>query len=256
MSRNFELMQAAGAAIENERAVSPGLNRVPSLIEGESAGYSDQTDRTQDQATREETLKLVQRLFLTPGAKQPRSVSFAGIDRGSGCSRLCSETARALAGNASASVCLVDANFRTPSLPKFFDTTNHWGLTDALLESAPIRSFAKPVLRENLWLLSCGSRIAETPRLLNTESLKSRFAELRKEFDYVLVDAPPLNQYADAMALGQFTDGMVLVLEANSTRKESALKAIESLRAAQIEVLGAVLNKRTFPIPESVYRRL
>jgi Mrp family chromosome partitioning ATPase len=67
---------------------------------------------------------------------------------------------------------------------------------------------------------------------------------------------PPLNQYADAMALGQLTDGVVLVLEANSTRKESALKAIESLRAAQIEVLGAVLNKRTFPIPESVYRRL
>ena len=108
----------------------------------------------------------------------------------------------------------------------------------------------------NLWLLSCGSQVAETPRLLNSESLKLRFAELRKEFDYVLVDMPPLNQYADAMAMGQFTDGIVLVLEANATRKESALKAIETLRAAQVEVLGAILNRRTFPIPESVYRRL
>ena len=72
----------------------------------------------------------------------------------------------------------------------------------------------------------------------------------------MLVDAPPLNQYADGSILGQIADGVVLVLEANSTRRESALKAIEALRGAQADVLGAVLNKRTFPIPESVYRRL
>lgn len=256
MSRNFDLMQAAGTAIENECAVSPSLNKVAALVDGDSIDYRNQTDLSHDRVTREETLKLVQRLFLTQGVKQPRSVSFAGIDPGSGCSQLCSETARALAGNAAGSVCLVDANLRTPSLPRLFDCTNHWGLTDALLQSAPIRSFAKPVLRGNLWLLSCGSRVAETPRLLHSESLKLRFAELRKEFDYVLVDMPPLNQYADAMAMGQFTDGIVLVLEANATRKESALKAIETLRAAQVEVLGAILNRRTFPIPESVYRRL
>ena len=95
-----------------------------------------------------------------------------------------------------------------------------------------------------------------TSNLLNSEHLKIRFAELRKEFDYILVDVPPLNQYADAMAIGQIMDGLVLVVEADSTRKESALKALETLRAAQIEVLGAVLNKRSFPIPEFVYRRL
>ena len=234
----------------------PGTKRAPALVDGDSIPHRTQIDLGHDQATREETLKLVQRLFFSSGVKQTRSVSFAGIDSGSGCSRLCSETARALADSATGSVCLVDANLRTPSLPKLFDCTNHWGLTDALLESAPIRSFAKSVFRENLWLLSCGSQVAETPRLLNSEGLKLRFAELRKEFDYVLVDMPPLNQYADAMAMAQFTDGIVLVLEANATRKESALKAIETLRAAQVEVLGAILNRRTFPIPESVYRRL
>ena len=132
---------------------------------------------------------------------------------------------------------------------------NHWGLTDALLQKEPIRDFVKPVYRDNLWLLSSGS-LAEGTHALNSEHLKTRFDELRKEFDYVLVDAPPLNQYADASVLGQIADGMVLVLEANSTRRESALKAIEALRSVQIDILGAVLNKRTFPIPESVYRRL
>jgi Mrp family chromosome partitioning ATPase len=152
-------------------------------------------------------------------------------------------------------VCLVDANLRSPSLPEFFGVTNHWGLTDALLKEEPIRNFVEPVYRDNLWLLSIGS-LATGSHVLNSERLKTRFDELRKEFDYVLVDAPPFNQYADATILGQIADGVVLVLEANFTRRESALKVIEAMRGAQIDVLGAILNKRTYPIPESVYRRL
>ena len=68
---------------------------------------------------------------------------------------------------------------------------------------------------------------------------------MREEFDYVLIDTPPLNQYDDAVVLGQFADGLVLVLEANATRREPALRVVENLRAAQVQVLGAVLNKRT-----------
>jgi len=79
---------------------------------------------------------------------------------------------------------------------------------------------------------------------------------LRDAFDYILIDAPPLNQYAEAIGLGQLADGLVLVLEANATRRESALRVTEMLRAAQVQVLGAVLNKRTFPIPQSLYHRL
>jgi Mrp family chromosome partitioning ATPase len=136
-----------------------------------------------------------------------------------------------------------------------FGTTNHYGLTDALLGEGPIRSFAKPVSNKNLWLLSCGSLAVDSANLLNSERIKTRFQELRDEFDYVIIDAPPMSRYADAMALGKLADGFVLVLEANSTRREAAMRVTESLSQAQIRVLGAVLNKRTFPIPESLYRR-
>jgi Mrp family chromosome partitioning ATPase len=124
-----------------------------------------------------------------------------------------------------------------------------------LLGEGPIRSFAKPVSNKNLWLLSCGSLAVDSANLLNSERIKTRFQELRDEFDYVIIDAPPMSRYADAMALGKLADGFVLVLEANSTRREAAMRVTESLSQAQIRVLGAVLNKRTFPIPESLYRR-
>lgn len=250
MSKNFELMQQAEFEPDREH------ERTVPLVVRDDNSHPGKFAFAQDQITREESLKLVQRLFLGQAGKSPRVVVFAGIDRGNGCSRLCGETANALAENITGSVCLIDADLRAPSLPQFFGVTNHWGLTDALLREGPIRSFAKQVRRDNLWLLSCGSPALDFLAILNSEHLKSRFGELRKEFDYILVDVPPLNQYTEAMSLAQIADGLVLIVEANSTRKESALKAIETLRSAHVEVLGAVLNKRTFPIPEFVYRRL
>jgi len=145
---------------------------------------------------------------------------------------------------------------RSPALPAMFGTTNHHGLADALLQEGPIRSFAKPVCNDGLWLLSSGSMAADSPNLLSSERLKARVLELRKEFDFVIVDAPPLTRYADAIALGQASDGIVLVLEAESTRREAALMAVETLRSSKIRILGAVLNKRTFPIPEKIYSRI
>jgi Mrp family chromosome partitioning ATPase len=81
-------------------------------------------------------------------------------------------------------------------------------------------------------------------------------AELRAEFDFVIIDAPPLTRYADAIALGQVSDGLILVLEADSTRKKAAQMAVANLRSSNVQILGAVLNKRTFPIPENIYKRL
>jgi Mrp family chromosome partitioning ATPase len=92
--------------------------------------------------------------------------------------------------------------------------------------------------------------------LLTSERLGERLAELRKEFKFVIIDAPPLTQYSDALAVGKLADGLVLILEADATRREPAAVVAASVRSANIPILAAVLNKRTFPIPEKLYRRL
>jgi capsular exopolysaccharide synthesis family protein len=256
MSKNFELMQQNGKDQEfqpNRKIESPAPI---TFGNGNGSSYRETDGLDLDQLAGEESLRLVQRVFLLQAQEPPHMVTFAGIDHGSGCSRICVRVAETLAKNIRGSVCLVEANLRSPALPGMFGTTNHHGLTNSLMQDGPIRSFAKPVRGDNLWLLSSGALAADSANLLNSERLKTRFAELRKEFDFVLIDAPPLTRYSDAIALGQLTDGFVLVLEANSTRREAALKVSENLRAAHIQVLGAVLNKRTFPIPESLYNKL
>jgi capsular exopolysaccharide synthesis family protein len=256
MSRNFELMQDA--------RIMAGL---PEAAEAKArpATISDITHEAvnsthldwRDEIAREETLKLVQNLFLSRNEGSSKAVVFASVDSGSGCSRICAQVAEALAGQKRGSVCLVDANLRSPVLPDLFTVSNHYGLTDALSNKGSIRDFVKLIgTSNNLWLLSSGSLASNSSVLLNSETMRARVAELRQQFDYVLIDSPPLNSYADSVAIGQLADGVVLVLEANVTRREAAIKTTETLRVSGIRILGAVLNKRTFPIPKSLYNML
>jgi len=252
MSKNFELMHSVGVETRAKSSVRPRLQVWSAETNGKKTGHL----LPLDDLAQEESLKLVQRVFMLQTQGAPRVVVFAGIARGNGCSRICSAAARTLANNETGFVCLVDANLRSPSLAESFRIPNHHGLSDSLREEKPIRTFARQLGPENLWLISSGSSSSESLSLLNSNRVKARFEEMRAEFDYVLVDAPPLTHYADAITLGRLSDGLVLILEANATRREAALAVTDNLRASQIRVLGAVLNKRTFPIPDLLYRRV
>ncbi len=222
-------------------------------------GYSVRRSRAGldvDGLTREEQVKLVQRLFFLPGPEAPRVVLFCGVESGSGVTWVCAQSAETLASQVKGSVCLVDANLHTPFLHEYYGQENHSGLAEALLRSRPVSSLAHPVNGGNLWLLTCGSKIPDPHLVLTSDRLRGCLAELRQGFDYVLVDGPPVNLYANTALLGKLTDGVVLVVRANSTRREAARAAAESLTAAKVRFLGAVLNKRRFPIPEGLYRKI
>lgn len=204
----------------------------------------------------EKALEIVHRVFLRDPQSRPGVVVFAGIDHGVGCSQICAGVAGALAGSYAGRVCLVEANFHTPGLPDMFRTTNHHGLADALQSDAPIRSFARPVHEEKVWLLSAGALTESSSSLLNSQAMQQRVAELRRSFEFVIIDTPPLKRYADAMAVAQYANGVVLILEAGATRRETASASASTLRSAGIPILAAVLNKRTFPIPQPLYDRM
>jgi Mrp family chromosome partitioning ATPase len=88
------------------------------------------------------------------------------------------------------------------------------------------------------------------------ERCRARFAELREEFNYILISAPPVTRENEATLMGHLADGIVLIVEANHTKRESVRQAKKHLETAQVQLLGAVLDQRTFPIPEFLYRKL
>jgi len=254
MSRNFELLFEAGKAQEMLRqrmeqqqpsVDSPGEEFVPGTPALQIEG-----------GAREEVTKLVQRLFLLPGSAAPRQVVFAGTEQGNGCSWIAAHAADILAAQVRGSVCVVDCDLSRPTLHQEFQVANHYGLADALQGSEPVRQFVQQLSRPNLWLLSCGTLNEESPKLLTLERMRKRLFELRSEFDYVLLDVAPLSTSNHGVLLGSWCDGVAMVLKANSSNRKAARKALQELEAARTTVLGAVLNQRTFPIPDSIYRRL
>jgi Mrp family chromosome partitioning ATPase len=247
MSRNFDVLrrEAVRAAVPISPAAPP-----PHRVS---------TARSRDRAAviEDEIMKLVQQVFVLPSGDQaPGAIAFCALDKGAGCSWVCARVSEMLAEQVPGRVCIVDANLRSPSLHEHFRIGKGAGFSDAMKSAAPIREFVRPSWNSHLWFMSAGAVASEPNRVLNPARLHARFAELRAEFDYVLVDTAPMGSHADALLLGQLTDGVVLVVGSNVTRRETARIAKESLEAARIPVLGAVLNKRTYPIPEALYQRL
>jgi Mrp family chromosome partitioning ATPase len=197
--------------------------------------------------------KLVQRLFLSPD-RGVSVVVFSAIEQGNGCSWTCARTAEMLANRTDRMVCVIDANFRAPNPYGEFEFQEPGRNPDDEWTFAPVRS--SEAGDTNLWILSYKPASKGCPAVGSLRGFEMRVADLRQDFSYVLIDAPPLSQYADAAVFGRMADGLVMVLEANRSRRETARKAKQLLDECGVSVLGAVLNKRDFPIPERLYRRL
>jgi len=256
MSKNYELLQQAALGAGVAPTFTTGTSSTASESVTPSIAEAARDLTSLEPQVREEALNLVQRLFLIPQEAPLRAVVFAAIEADIGCSWLCSVAAKLLAKSVPGSVCLVEGNLRSASLVNFLEIESDRGLVDSLRKDGPIRDFAKQLGPDNLWLLPAGASAQDFTVLLNSDRMKERIIELRKEFDYVIVNAPPLSAFADGMVLGRMADGVVLVLEANSTRREAAVRVTKNLRTTNIPVLGAVLNNRTFPIPLALYKRL
>jgi polysaccharide biosynthesis transport protein len=145
-------------------------------------------------------------------------------------------------------VLLIDGDLRRPRLHQLFGVANSWGLSDVLwaeipLETVPILHLVRETKVSGLSLLpggSCSNVVPSTdfysPRMLRL------LARLRKEFDMVMVDAPPMIHLADARVLGRLADGVILVIRAGQTTSESALFASQRFAEDGTRVLGTVLN--------------
>lgn len=201
-----------------------------------------------DRFARQQIRGLVRQVFFSNDQTPVRQVVFSAVDRDTTLVDLCRQVGEALALETTANVAVVGESLAA------FDCEHHQAESGAYLarEGRTLRQ-SSIRLRENLWLLNCER---EDRGRSNTESLRSLFGEIRREFDYSIVAAPSSADSHDATLMAQFADGLILVLSAHRTRRFMARQAKETLEAAQVRILGTVLSDRIFPMPEGIYRRL
>lgn len=245
MSKFFDLLRHA----EEERESRP-------VRSGGFVAGSGNHGAPDDKGSLPEEVALVQRVFMVCREDVPHVVAFSGAEGGDPSSSVCARAGEILAAQKTGTVCLVDANPYTRLLGQHFGADGEPGFVDAIFQGTSLSGLAREMPPGNLWLLGSGSGAFRGPVILTFDRIKSCLSELRAQFDYVLIDAPPVNAYADVLSIGQLADGVILVLRLNSTRRESALSAKANLLASRVRLLGAVLTDRTFPIPDRIYRRL
>jgi len=147
-------------------------------------------------------------------------------------------------------VVAVDADLRRPRLHQLFDLELHeedalesslGGLTGSLLEGCPDGRL-QPTQVENLKVLPSGELPPNPAEIMGSQHMQKLLHELAQQVDVVLIDSPPVLPVADATALAQAVDGVLLVLEAGKTRRQAARYAVESLHQVGASLVGVVLN--------------
>lgn len=142
-----------------------------------------------------------------------------------------------LAGN---NTILCDFDFRRPLVHNLFQIDRSPGITDYLLGKATVEQIVKKVAGTNLSILPAGEAVINPLELLNLDKVRQLLQVLQKNYNWVILDTPPLLFAADANLLSTMADGTILVVRLGVTTVDSITRAIQSL--CENNVLGTVVN--------------
>jgi protein-tyrosine kinase len=137
-------------------------------------------------------------------------------------------------------VMLADFDFRRPSVEKTLQVGASPGITDFLRGEVPLHKAIRKLERPNLFFMTAGQTVLNPLELLNLRECRALLDELRQNFDWVVIDSPPLLFAADGNLLSTMCDGTILVVRIGSTTVETVSRAMQSL--CENNVLGLVVN--------------
>lgn len=128
-------------------------------------------------------------------------------------------------------VLLLDCDFVYPELTAFLESPVRYGLIDCLRSDIPLQQAMSSFTDVPCWIMPAGESVADSNDLLRAGQLNRVLSQLREEFDYILLNAPPILPVATMNVLESHSDLLLLVVRANLTSKQAVTQALGSLRA-------------------------
>ncbi|MDQ3636625.1 MAG: CpsD/CapB family tyrosine-protein kinase [Actinomycetota bacterium] len=179
-------------------------------------------------------------IFYSVADTPPKVIVMTSPGPQEGKSTTCANLGVVLA-QADQSTLIVDCDLRKPVVHRVFGTRNVYGLMNVLAGERDLESvWQQPV--ENLKILTVGPIPLNPAEVLSSKRFAEFLDQVRKRFDYVLVDAPPVQLVSDPTIIATQGDAVLLVLDAQNTRKGAVRQAVRSMEAVGAHVLGTVMN--------------
>lgn len=141
------------------------------------------------------------------------------------------------------SVLLIDCDMRNPTVHKNFNLSNKVGLSSCISMGTALSDAVQKTSIEGLYALTGGVIPPNPSELLGSEQMKNVLQRAKEQYDYVLIDTPPVMPVTDALIVSRFVDGMILVIASAEVKVEMARDVNNQLVNAGANILGVVLNK-------------
>ena len=141
------------------------------------------------------------------------------------------------------SVLIMDCDMRNPTVHKNFNLSNKVGLSSCISMGTAVADAVQETAIEGLDALTAGVIPPNPSELLGSERMQNILQRAKEEYDYVLIDTPPVMPVTDSLVLGRMVDGLILVIDSGEVKVEMAREVKNQLVHAGANILGVVLNK-------------
>jgi protein-tyrosine kinase len=249
MSKIYEALEQA----EKERK---GLEPVLQVPEAEPVRTEESEIYSLEMEMEDEMVNLYHAIeSLLPNRKK-RVIEFVGSGEGEGTSTIAREFARIAIMTLGQNVLLLDADRHNPTQHFFCNVSPEFCLDDVVHSGDGPEKALYRVGKSSLFVSLISRSSSSAGNIFDSPQFDRMWAGLKERFDLILVDAPPATMSSDGFAMFRKADGVVLVVEADKTRWPVVQSVRDKIQQHGGNVLGMVLNKRKYYIPEFLYKRL
>ena len=141
-----------------------------------------------------------------------------------------------------ARVLVIDCDLRKPSIHENFLLANEKGLTDVLFGKSDLKGVTKKI-EDSLFLITAGTILPNPAEILGSKEMENLIKELKINFDYIIIDTPPILPVSDILLLASKADATLIVVKARKTKEKMVKESYERLIEAKANVIGTVLNE-------------
>jgi capsular exopolysaccharide synthesis family protein len=137
----------------------------------------------------------------------------------------------------------MDGDLRIPSIAKKLELNGSVGVTDFLMGKKMDMEQFRSALAENWYILPSGNIPPNPSELLGSSRMEKVLNDFREQFDYIIIDLPPVNIVSDAISISGLITGIVLVIREEYTEKKDLERCFRQLNLSNVNVLGCVMNE-------------